>query len=87
MARLLAEAPRGEPFELGRTLQHLITRTTGQVWAGNEPEIDRMVLRMGRYPEHTASSTCFRCRPLCASSSIGAAAAPASPRITSCSTG
>jgi cytochrome P450 len=51
MARLLAEAPRGRQFELGRTLQHLITRTTGQVWAGNEPGIDRMVLRMGRYPE------------------------------------
>ncbi len=50
MARLLAEAPR-EQFELGRTLQHLITRTTGQVWAGNVPEIDWMVLRMGRYPE------------------------------------
>ena len=51
MARRLAEVPRGEPLELGRTLQHLITRTTGRVWAGDEPEIDRMVLRMGRYPE------------------------------------
>jgi cytochrome P450 len=51
MARLLAEVPRGETLELGRTLQHLITRATGQVWAGDEPEIDRMVLRMGRYPE------------------------------------
>jgi cytochrome P450 len=51
MTALLADVPRGEQFELGRTLQHLITRTTGQVWAGNEPEIDRMVLRMGRYPE------------------------------------
>ena len=51
MAALLAEAPRGQQFELGRTLQHLITRTTGHVWAGDEPEIDRMVLRMGRYPE------------------------------------
>lgn len=51
MARRLAEVPAGQPLELGRTLQHLITRTTGHVWAGNEPEIDEMVLRMGRYPE------------------------------------
>ncbi|MGE0260381.1 MAG: cytochrome P450 [Alphaproteobacteria bacterium] len=51
MARLLAEVPSGEQFELGRTLQHLITRATGHVWAGDEPAIDRMVLRMGRYPE------------------------------------
>ena len=51
MARRLADLPRGQQFELGRTLQHLITRTTGHVWAGNEPEIDGMVLRMGRYPE------------------------------------
>ena len=51
MARRLAEVPRGQQFELGRTLQHLITRTTGHVWAGDEPEIDAMVLRMGRYPE------------------------------------
>lgn len=51
MARLLAGIPSDQPFELGRTLQHLITRATGYVWAGNEPEIDRMVLRMGRYPE------------------------------------
>jgi cytochrome P450 len=51
MARLLAEIPPDRQFELGRTLQHLITRATGHVWAGDEPEIDRMVLRMGRYPE------------------------------------
>jgi cytochrome P450 len=51
MTELLAEAPRDRPFELGRALQHLITRATGQVWAGDEPEIDRMVLRMSRYPE------------------------------------
>ena len=51
MARRLAEVPGGRQFELGRTLQHLITRTTGHVWAGNQPEIDAMVLRMGRYPE------------------------------------
>jgi cytochrome P450 len=51
MARRLAEVPRGRQFEIGRTLQHLITRTTGQVWAGDDPEIDAMVLRMGRYPE------------------------------------
>jgi len=51
MARLLAKLPTGEAVEIGRTLTHLVTRTTGQVFAGNEPEIDAMLLRMGRYPE------------------------------------
>jgi cytochrome P450 len=51
MARRLAELPPGEAVEIGRTLTHLLTRTTGQVFAGTEPEIDAMLLRMGRYPE------------------------------------
>jgi cytochrome P450 len=51
MARRLANLPRGEAVEIGRTLTHLLTRTTGQIFAGNEPEIDAMLLRMGRYPE------------------------------------
>jgi cytochrome P450 len=51
MAQSLAQVPSGQAFELGRTLQHLITRTTAQVFAANEPEIEEMVLRMGRYPE------------------------------------
>ena len=79
--------PRGEQFELGRTLQHLITRTTGQVWAGDEPEIDRMVLRMGRYPEKYSVLDLL---PIPASLRFverWRAAAPASPAITSCSTG
>ena len=51
MAEVLARVPSGRPLELGRTLQHLITRTTAQVFAADEPEIEEMVLRMGRYPE------------------------------------
>jgi cytochrome P450 len=51
MARHLAELPPGEAVEIGRTLTHLLTRTTGQVFAGDEPLIDAMLLRMGRYPE------------------------------------
>jgi cytochrome P450 len=51
MASLLADLPRGQPVELGRTLQHLITHTTAYVWAGGAPGIDEMVLRMSRYPE------------------------------------
>ncbi len=50
-ARHLAEIARGQPVEIGRTLTHLLTRTTGWVFAGDEPEIDAMLLRMGRYPE------------------------------------
>lgn len=51
MAGLLADLPRGQPVELGRTLQHLITHTTAYVWASGAPGIDEMVLRMSRYPE------------------------------------
>src|SRR5712691_4124632 len=51
MARHLADLPAGEAVEIGRTLTHLLTRTTGQVFAGDEPLIDEMLLRMGRYPE------------------------------------
>jgi cytochrome P450 len=51
MAAILADLPRGEPVELGRTLQHLITRTTAYVWAGGATGVDEMVLRMSRYPE------------------------------------
>jgi cytochrome P450 len=51
MAGHLAKLSPDEPVEIGRTLTHLLTRTTGQVFAGDEPEIDAMLLRMGRYPE------------------------------------
>lgn len=51
MAAYLARLPRGKPIEIGRTLTHLLTRTTGHVFAGDEPDIDAMLLRMGRYPE------------------------------------
>jgi len=51
----LAQLPRGEAVEIGRTLTHLLTRTTGHVFAGDEPEIDAMLLRMGRYPEKYAA--------------------------------
>ena len=51
MARNLADLPAGEPVEIGRTLTHLLTRTTGHVFAGDDPLIDAMLLRMGRYPE------------------------------------
>jgi cytochrome P450 len=51
MAGLLAEVPRGQQVEIGRTLQHLITRTTAYVWASDAAGIGEMVLRMGRFPE------------------------------------
>jgi cytochrome P450 len=49
--RHLAALPRGETVEIGRTLTHLLVRMTGRVFAGDEPEIDAMLVRMGRYPE------------------------------------
>jgi cytochrome P450 len=47
----LAALPRGQPVEIGRTLTHLLVRMTGQVFAGDDREIDAMLVRMGRYPE------------------------------------
>ncbi|HEV8681076.1 MAG TPA: cytochrome P450 [Stellaceae bacterium] len=51
MVQHLSRLPPDRAVEIGRTLTHLLTRTTGQVFAGDEPEIDAMLLRMGRYPE------------------------------------
>lgn len=51
-AEHLARLSGGEPVELGRTLTHLLIRMNRQVFAGDEPELDAMLLRMGRYPEN-----------------------------------
>jgi cytochrome P450 len=51
MAEHLARVPSGEAVEIGRTLSHLLIRATGRVFAGDEPAIDAMLERMGRYPE------------------------------------
>ena len=88
MARRLAEIPRGEQFELGRTLQHLITRATGQVWAGDEPRDRPDGAAHGALPREIQ-----RPRPVSDPGRLafrrraGARAAPASADITSCSTG
>ncbi|MBV8890007.1 MAG: cytochrome P450 [Alphaproteobacteria bacterium] len=51
MAQHLAELPPGQPIDIGRTLAHLVTRVTGHVFAGDDPDIDALLMRMGRYPE------------------------------------
>ena len=50
MARLLSELPPGHELNMGETFTHLLTRSTGQVFAGDDRAIDPMVLRMGHYP-------------------------------------
>jgi cytochrome P450 len=50
MARLLGELPAGYELNMGETFNHLLTRSTGQVFAGDDRDIDPMVLRMGHYP-------------------------------------
>jgi cytochrome P450 len=50
MARLLGELPPGHELNMGETFTHLLTRSTGQVFAGDDRAIDPMVLRMGHYP-------------------------------------
>jgi cytochrome P450 len=52
MAEHLMALPSGEQFEIGRAMTHLITRTTGQVFAGNDRRIDALLLRLGRFPEN-----------------------------------
>jgi len=52
MARQLAALPPGQEIEIGRALTHLITRTTGYVFTGEDRQIDAMLLRLGRFPEN-----------------------------------
>src|SRR5262249_53597091 len=52
MARQLAALPSGQEIEIGRALTHLITRTTGYVFTGEDRQIDAMLLRLGRFPEN-----------------------------------
>jgi cytochrome P450 len=52
MAERLAELPSDHAFEMGRTLTHLLNRTTGHVFAGADPAVDEMLLRLGRFPEN-----------------------------------
>ena len=50
MARLLGALPPGHEINMGETFTHLLTRSTGQIFAGDDCAIDPMVLRMGHYP-------------------------------------
>ena len=52
MAAHLAALPPGQEFPIGRTLTHLLTRTTGRVFAGEDRRIDTLLLRLGRFPEN-----------------------------------
>jgi cytochrome P450 len=54
MANHLLAVPAGTKFEIGRTLSHLLTRSTGYVFAGEDRQIDAMLQRLGRYPEKYA---------------------------------
>ena len=51
MARHLADLPRGQPVEIGRTLDASARPHDRPGLRRRRPEIDAMVLRMGRYPE------------------------------------
>ena len=45
-----AEVPAGGEINLGPTFAHLVTRSSGHLFATDNEEIDRMVYRMGQYP-------------------------------------
>ncbi len=50
LARLLAELPPWREINMGETFTHLLTRSTGRVFAGADRAIEPMVHRMGHYP-------------------------------------
>ena len=50
IARQIAELPRSQPIDLNDAFRHLITRSAGQVFCGNDRAIDPLVDRMGQYP-------------------------------------
>jgi cytochrome P450 len=50
LAHILGELPPGHALNMGETFTHLLTRSTGQVFAGGDHAIDPMVDRMGHYP-------------------------------------
>ncbi|HEX3860096.1 MAG TPA: cytochrome P450 [Stellaceae bacterium] len=50
LAGLLRALPPGHEVHLGDTFTHLLTRSTSQVFAGDDRSIDPMIDHMGHYP-------------------------------------
>jgi cytochrome P450 len=50
MARHIAAMPAGQPVDLHDAYRHLITRSAGQVFAGDDRALDPMLDHMGQYP-------------------------------------
>jgi cytochrome P450 len=50
LARHLAAMPAAQPIDLHDAFRHLITRSAGQVFAGDERALDPVLDRMGQYP-------------------------------------
>ncbi|HEX6443303.1 MAG TPA: cytochrome P450 [Stellaceae bacterium] len=50
LAGHLAQVPRGQAIDVGEIFAHLITASTGRVFAADERAIDPMLYRMGQYP-------------------------------------
>jgi cytochrome P450 len=50
LARRIGELQPGQPLHMGEMFAHLLTRSSGQVFAGDDRAIDPMVDRMGHFP-------------------------------------
>jgi cytochrome P450 len=49
-ARLMAEMPPGQEIDIGDTLTHWLTVTTGHVFTGGDREIEPLLYRLGQFP-------------------------------------
>jgi cytochrome P450 len=50
LARHLAALPPGQPVDLHDAFRHLITRSAGQIFAGDDRALDPVLDHMGQYP-------------------------------------
>jgi cytochrome P450 len=50
LADHLAAWPAGEPLDIGHALTHLLAISAGHIFAGTEPAIQPMLIRMGKFP-------------------------------------
>ena len=87
LARHLGALPPGQRVDLHDVFRHLITRSAGQVFAGDDRALDPVLDLSASIPGRTAFSTWCRRRAGCAFSTATARPASRRPKPRRCSTG